>query len=84
MNRFAIGYAPHPEEIDRPVMVFLETVNGVLVQERGESAPQLLDRPELVHLNGGEAREVGPGDPAYFDVMLDSFSTRVRTSTPGP
>lgn len=77
MNRLAIGYAASSEEADRPMMVFVETDEGILVQNREERAPKLLDRPETVRLSDGVVREVVPGDPAFFDVVLDSFSTRV-------
>ncbi len=76
MNRLAIGYEPVPEHIDRAVMVFAETSSGVLVQSRGDRAPRLIERPEQVRIEGG-LREVGPGDPSYFDVVIDSFSTTV-------
>src|SRR5690349_4426438 len=75
MNRLAIGYAP--DQIDRAVMVFAETRNGVLVQSRGERVPRLIDGHEEVRINGGGLSEVVPGDPSYFDVVLDSFSTQV-------
>jgi hypothetical protein len=75
MNRLAIGYDPTPEEIERPVMVFVETREGVLVQTRGEP-PRLVERPEHVRING-DVREVAPGDPSFFDVVLDGFSTKV-------
>lgn len=76
MNRLAIGYSPVPEEIERPIMVFVETREGVLVQSRGEQAPQMIERPERIQVEG-EMHEVAPGDPSYFDVVVDSFSTRV-------
>jgi hypothetical protein len=76
VNRLVIGYSPVPEEVDRPVMVFVETAEGVIVQNREGRAPRLLNQPERVRQNG-ETREVRPGEPAYFDIVVDNFSTRV-------
>jgi hypothetical protein len=75
VSRFAIGYSP--EEIHRPVAIFVETGDGVLVQSRGEASAQLLDRPfGPVAANAARHSEVRPGDVRYFEVVLESFSTR--------
>jgi hypothetical protein len=82
VNRFAIGYTPNIEEMDYPVAVFVETGDGVLFQQRGEPDVQLLDR-EVGPVLGGPGQQVRPGEARYFDVVLDSFSTRffIRTVT---
>jgi hypothetical protein len=81
MSRFAIGYSPHEGQLDRALMVFVETGDGVLVQERGKQAPRLLNRSMEARSNGGPARSVAPGEPAYFDMILDGFSTSVFIRT---
>jgi hypothetical protein len=83
VTRFAIGYSATSEEPDRhrPMVVFIENGLGVLVLHRGELAPRLVD--DAVPLPELSQREslVKPGDPRYFDVILDSFSTNwvIRT-----
>ena len=79
MSRLAIGYQPMPEELDRPVMIFMETPSGVLVHRRGEPAPRIL-HDELT-IRGAEVSR--PGEPKYFDAILDSFSTSCLIRTVG-
>jgi hypothetical protein len=68
MNRMAIGYEPsHP---DRPSLVFVESTKGVLINERTEP-PRLLDDAFEV-----DSEQLEPGDPRFFDFVLDVFSTR--------
>jgi hypothetical protein len=63
----AIGYVPG----DRPVAVVVEAPDGVFVRTRGENRfPRQFKAPLSA------APEVIPGDPAYFDAVLDSLSTR--------
>jgi hypothetical protein len=74
VTRFAIGYSAAPEN-SRPMVVFIENGRGVWMLHRGDLAPRLVE--DAVSLPDLSEREspVKPGDPRYFDVILDSFST---------
>jgi hypothetical protein len=69
MNRVAIGY--ESSDLDRPVAVIVEATSGVFVKTRGNGQyPRQFTAPL------SSAPELAPGDPAYFDAVLDSLSTR--------
>jgi hypothetical protein len=82
MSRLAIGYSPRADQIDRPTAVFIESSDGVWSYMRGDPAPRVLGAP-LPFRNGGNATEIGPGQPEYFDLVLDTFSASclIRTVT---
>ncbi len=83
MSRLAIGYSPNPDELDRPTTVFIEADQGVWIQRRGDFGPRVLDEPLTVRIDDSDAEQVGPGQPRYFDLVLDSFSSSclIRTVT---
>lgn len=82
MSRLAIGYSAKPDELDRPTAVFIEADDGVWAYTRGEPGPRVLVEPMKIGNGAGEER-VEPGQPRYFDVVLDSFSSSclIRTVT---
>jgi hypothetical protein len=64
MNRLAIGYSP--DQLDRAVVIFFETADGVLLQAREGPAPRLINT---------SPSDLAPGTPEFFNTVLDSFST---------
>jgi hypothetical protein len=87
--RFAIGYAP--DEIEKPIMVFLESNGSVLVQKRGKAAPRALPGPFDEVLDSYSTtcliRTVGELEPEYLSSLLAADESwdmlpRPRISTP--
>jgi hypothetical protein len=74
MNRFAIGYSPHPDQLDRPIFVFMEMPDATLVQERGDAGPKQIDQPFDMVLDSFSTRcfirTVTEFEPEYFASML--------------
>ncbi|MGZ6580047.1 MAG: hypothetical protein ACXVFE_03550 [Gaiellaceae bacterium] len=74
MNRFAIGYSPKVDQLDRPIFVFIELPKATLVQQRGDAGPKQIDKPFDVVLDSYSTRcfirTVTEFEPEYMTSML--------------
>jgi hypothetical protein len=74
MNRFAIGYSPKADQLDRPIFVFMETPKATLVQERGDAGPRQIEEPFDVVLDSFSTRclirTVTELEPEFFASLL--------------
>jgi hypothetical protein len=69
LSRVAIGYEPN--DLERAVAVVVEGLEGVFLRTRGES-----QFPRQFTGTLSAAPGIAPGEPAYFDAVLDTLSTR--------